>query len=212
MLLHRLLSPSPNSCVALLCLLLAAPAMAHQVQISGDVGGTKHIEPNDLPRAGEPSLTWFALTRRGGQVIPLAACRCELAVYAQPRRPGDEPLLRSQLRPIAADGYQDIPAADVTFPAVGVYDLVLQGQPAVPEDFQPFELTFAVTVAARAASPPSPAAASGDAAAAGQELDDPTEFMSDGGRSPIRLGIGLSILLVLVGGGVWALRRQRSGL
>jgi hypothetical protein len=36
---------------------------------------------------------------------------------------------------------------------VGAYELVLQGEPATPEDFQPFELRFPVTVAAGQAVP-----------------------------------------------------------
>jgi len=37
---------------------------AHTVKISGDVAALFHIEPEHNPRAG--SLTWFALTRKGG--------------------------------------------------------------------------------------------------------------------------------------------------
>ncbi|MGB3615845.1 MAG: hypothetical protein WBA10_18760, partial [Elainellaceae cyanobacterium] len=59
-----------------------APALAHQVTVSESVGGTIHIEPNDVPRAGRSNLAWFALTRRGGQTIPLSACRCSVSVYA----------------------------------------------------------------------------------------------------------------------------------
>jgi len=34
-----------------------------------DVAAVFHIEPEHNPRAGKPSLTWFALTRKGGQLI-----------------------------------------------------------------------------------------------------------------------------------------------
>ncbi|MEB3356701.1 MAG: hypothetical protein VKK04_08245 [Synechococcales bacterium] len=128
-------------------LLFTAPAIAHTVEVSGNVGGTLHIEPNDTPRAGEPHLTWFALTRRGGRSIPLSACNCELAVYAQPYRPGDAPIAQPRLNAIAAEGYSGIPGADITFPRAGGYELVLQGRPVVAGDFAPFELRFSVTVA-----------------------------------------------------------------
>ncbi|MCC5605165.1 hypothetical protein [Nostoc favosum] len=123
------------------------PAFAHKVEISGDVGGTLHIEPNDNPRAGEPSQAWFALTRRGGRVIPLSQCNCQLAVYAQPYAAGEPPLLEPQLEPVAAERYQGIPGAEVVFPKPGIYQLQLNGKPVSGARFKPFEFKFEVTVA-----------------------------------------------------------------
>lgn len=125
-------------------------AIAHEVETDKDVGATLHIEPSDTPRASEASLAWFALTRRGGETIPLAACDCNLAVYSQPR--GAEPVLSPPLAPTNAEGYQDIPGATLAFPKVGAYTLVLSGKPTAQaretESFEPFELDFDVTVAA----------------------------------------------------------------
>lgn len=130
-------------------------AQAHQVEIVEDVGATLHIEPNDTPRAGEETLAWFALTRRGGQTIPLADCDCQLAVYTQPK--GDAAELTPTLITVDAEGYQDIPGAQLTFPTVGAYTLVMSGSPKQAEDFSPFELSFDVTVAAGQSAPESPA-------------------------------------------------------
>jgi hypothetical protein len=121
--------------------------MAHQVEIAGDVGGTIHIEPNDTPRAGQEVLAWFALTKRGGQVIPLAHCDCSLAMYNQPYREGNAAIATPSLRSISAEGYNGIPGADVVFPRPGSYELILTGEPRTPGTFSPFELTFSVTVA-----------------------------------------------------------------
>ncbi|WP_238846015.1 hypothetical protein [Nostoc edaphicum] len=123
------------------------PASAHKVEVSGDVGGTLHIEPNDNPRAGEPSQAWFALTRRGGRVIPLSQCNCELAVYAQPYAAGEPPLLEPQLEPVSAERYKGIPGAEVVFPKPGIYELQLNGKPVSGARFKPFEFKFEVTVA-----------------------------------------------------------------
>jgi hypothetical protein len=127
--------------------LVPSAATAHQVEISGDVGGTIHIEPNDTPRAGESNLTWFALTRRGGRLIPLTSCNCQVTVYAQPHRSGNSPVSRPSLFAVSAEGYEGIPGANITFPQAGSYDVVLQGRPIVSGDFAPFELRFSVTVA-----------------------------------------------------------------
>jgi hypothetical protein len=124
-----------------------APGIAHEVEVSGQVGATLHIEPNDTPHAGMSSLVWFALARRGGQRIPLADCNCTLAVYSGTYRQGSRPMQTPTLRAVAAETYQGIPGADVTFPRAGAYELVLRGQSVRSGAFPTFELRFPVTVA-----------------------------------------------------------------
>lgn len=124
---------------------LNRPAQAHQVQTSDTVGGTLHLEPNDTPRAQADTLIWLALTRRGGRVIPLEDCDCTLRIYQ-----GDAMLAQPYLQPTSAEGYQDIPSATFTFPAVGTYTLVFEGRPVNEAEFDPFELAYDVTVAAAA--------------------------------------------------------------
>lgn len=131
-------------------------AAAHQVGIDQDVGGTLHIEPNDTPRAGEEVLAWVALTRKGGQTIPLADCDCTLSIYDGNAAP--LPLLSPTLIPVDSEGYQGIPGANFTFPKVGAYTLVISGAPTAAADpFTPFELAFNVTVATGQAVPTLPA-------------------------------------------------------
>lgn len=122
-------------------------AIAHQVEIAGDVGGTIHIEPSDTPKAGEKALAWFALTKRGGETIPLADCNCRLDIYHAPYTEGDTPFSCPDFRAISAEGFDDIPGTDVKFPEPGSYDLVVTGEPLTPDTFEPFELVFSVTVA-----------------------------------------------------------------
>ncbi|MEL6138583.1 MAG: hypothetical protein AAFQ61_02990 [Cyanobacteria bacterium J06626_23] len=121
--------------------------LAHQVELSGEVGGTLHIEPTDNPRAGEPAVTWFALVKAGGEPVPLAACDCELVVYALPRQPDDSPLSQPDLAPLSAEGFKAIPSAEITFPAVGEYELLLTGSAIGEPVFEPFELSYEVLVA-----------------------------------------------------------------
>lgn len=127
-------------------------ASAHNVKTTADVGGTLHIQPNDNPRAGEPSQVWIALTRKGGKVIPLKECSCQLAVYAEPHSPKEPALLEPPLQAITAERYKGIPGSEITFPKPGAYLLQLSGKPASGESFQPFKLKFEVTVAAGSAS------------------------------------------------------------
>lgn len=124
-----------------------SPASAHKVQIAKDVGGTIHIEPNDNPQAGKAALTWIALTRKGGQIIPLQQCNCQLAVYSEPRTPGTSPLLQPSLKPVSAEKYKGVPGSDIVFPKPGAYQLELKGTPKAGASFKPFVLNFKVTVA-----------------------------------------------------------------
>ncbi len=120
--------------------------LAHEVEVSRDVAATFHLEPNHNPRAGETAKVWFALTRRGGKIIPLEQCNCKLAVYPKNRKKGDKPLMQPPLKAISAERYKGIPGADIMFPKAGVYELELSGYAKVTSNFKPFKLTYTVTV------------------------------------------------------------------
>jgi hypothetical protein len=132
--------------------LIAQDLIAHNVEVAEDVAATFHIEPGHNPRAGEVAQAWFALTRKGGTLIPLQQCKCTLQVYAEPRQSTTQPVLQPPLTPINAERYQNIPGADIVFPKSGIYTLQLSGSPTVKDDFQPFTFTYRVTVAAGTAS------------------------------------------------------------
>jgi hypothetical protein len=53
---------------------------------------------------------------------------------------------------VSAERYQGIPGTEMTFPRPGAYQLQLSGKPKDGRSFQPFELKFAVTVAAGSVS------------------------------------------------------------
>ncbi|BAZ91210.1 hypothetical protein NIES932_27170 [Raphidiopsis curvata NIES-932] len=137
--------------LSLLFILLTATftniVKAHTVKISNNIGATIHIEPNDRARAGEVASTWFALTQKGGKVVPLSDCNCHLAIYAQPHTLGEPALLEPPLKPMNVERYQGIPGAEITFPKPGVYELQLTGKPRTGGNWQPFELKFQVIVA-----------------------------------------------------------------
>jgi hypothetical protein len=125
------------------------PVLAHNLEISGDVGATFHIEPNHQPKVGFPSQTWFALTRRGGKIIPLSQCNCQLAVYRLPRKSNTPALMKPALRSLNIEKYKGIPSAQITFPKSGLYQLELIGTAKPGASFQPFKFTYTVTVTTR---------------------------------------------------------------
>ena len=130
----------------LLSTLLSTPALAHNIKTNADVGVTFHIEPDHSPRAGESSRAWFALTRQGGELIPLSECDCELNVYLESASDSNEPILNPTLIAISPEQYQDIPGANLVFPQPGIYQLELTGKPTQEGNFTPFQVSYPVTV------------------------------------------------------------------
>lgn len=200
------------SVLSICCLglsLATVPVSAHQVKLSGEVGGTLHIEPNDVARAGQSTALWFAIARKGGSPISLDDCSCQLTLYRQPQTAQSPPLAQPPLVPVSAEGYRDTPGAEVVFPEVGSYILVLTGAPQQPGDFEPFELPFEVTVAAVAqpAAENSPAAAPETPPADVLGVDSQTlpAAAAPLWRLPVIAGS-----VALVAGLVWSIRHRRS--
>ncbi|PSB30908.1 hypothetical protein [Chlorogloea sp. CCALA 695] len=137
----------------LLLLLFGSSATAHNVQISGDVAGVWHVEPNHNPKAGEPAKAWVALTRKGGQILSLEQANCQMSVYSQPRKEGDLPVLQPAIQAINAEKYQSVPSADIIFPGPKRYQLELSCTPKTQAEFQSFQLKYDVIVAPSAAAP-----------------------------------------------------------
>ncbi len=121
--------------------------LAHNVKTNVDVGVTFHIEPDHSPQMGQESQAWFALTRKGGGLIPLAECDCELKVYLESdRNSPDKPLLAPTLISLSPEKYQNIPGANLIFPKPGIYQLELTGKPKETGEFTPFQVSYPVTV------------------------------------------------------------------
>lgn len=123
--------------------LLPLPVLAHNVKTSGNVAATFHIEPNHNPKAGETSKAWFALTKQGGEIIPLDSCNCQLKVLSK-----NQTVLQPTLQSISAEQYQGIPGAEIIFPKAGIYKLEISGTPKEEGNFNPFTFSYDVTVQA----------------------------------------------------------------
>jgi hypothetical protein len=130
--------------LGLIC--LANEAIAHTVKTEGDVGVTFHIEPNHNPRVGEVAHAWFVLTHRGGEVIPLEACHCQLVVTSHSLQTQKKTVLTPELKSTDAEQYQGIPGANIIFPEAGIYHLEIRGTPKSGTRFEPFQLKYDVTV------------------------------------------------------------------
>ncbi|MBW4472161.1 MAG: hypothetical protein KME45_17410 [Stenomitos rutilans HA7619-LM2] len=130
---------------AIIPLAFALPLIAHQEQTGASVGVMIHLDPNDSPYASKPTLTWFMLTRRGGNMISPTTCNCRVTVYDG----RNQAIARSlPLSTMELEGHQKGHRAirtTITFPKPGAYTVVLSGQ-AKDKSFAPFETKFPVTV------------------------------------------------------------------
>lgn len=80
--------------------------------------------------------------------------------------------MQPTLQAISPERFQNISGADITFPAVGEYRIVLTGRPRAEATFTPFELSYTTVVAV------------GSAAAAQTEGTVPTAQTNDVLESP----------------------------
>jgi hypothetical protein len=114
---------------------------ANQVTAPKTIAATIDLAPNHAPRAGQASLTQFRLTQAKGEIIPPANCACQIAIYN-----ADQHLIMRNL-PVSTMQVEGQPVIStiITFPAPGVYRLVLTGQ-ANDGSFKPFVLNFPIKV------------------------------------------------------------------
>jgi hypothetical protein len=184
------------------------PVTAHKVEVSGDIAGLWHIEPDHGPKAGEPAQVWIALTQEGGAIVPLDQCDCKLEIYSVPRTEGETAVLEPPLEAISAEQYQGIPGAEVIFPQAGEYELQLSGAPQSGEDFQPFELSYTAIVG-RGTAPASPSTQTTNPQAETQTANDqPSEdaALNDGQTTPAnqtnpsRLPLIILVTALILGG------------
>jgi hypothetical protein len=131
--------------------IVAAPgitpfSLAHNVETDGEIGATFHLEPDHNPKSGEAATVWFALTRDGGETIPLSDCDCTLSIVNT--QDDDKTIEAPSLTAIDVETYTDIPSAEIMFPEPGIYAVKLSGQPSATATgtFEAFELSYDVTV------------------------------------------------------------------
>ncbi|MGB3202070.1 MAG: hypothetical protein WBA99_14295 [Nodosilinea sp.] len=188
------------SLAGLVCLgfLTGLPAQAHKTEVSGNVAGTWHLEPDHSARTGEPARVWVALTQQGGRVIPLEQCDCNLAVY-RASQPDSAPVMQPTLTAMSPERFENVPGAEITFPEVGKYRIVLTGSPTAGATFTPFELSYTAVAAGgtETTTPPQPAENQNDIAPSISSPDKP------GDRRFLWIaiavgGVGLAIAALLV--------------
>lgn len=119
------------------------PAIAHQDQMSAidSVSVMVHLDPDDTPQAGQPSLIWAMLMQPDGSELAPANCTCRIAIY----NPNGERIAHHIALQEMVVEEQTVMGTTMTFEEPGRYTLVVSGQ-ANDDSFEAFELTFPFTV------------------------------------------------------------------
>jgi hypothetical protein len=177
--------------LALLLTLFSPHALAHNVEVTGEIAGTWHVEPDHNPKAGESAKVWVALTRKGGEVLPFDQANCQMAVFEQPHVEGTQPVLQPQLKAIAADQYKGIPGTELVFPKPGLYEMELSCTPKTEGAFAAFEISSEVTVSAGVAQPSPPAAVP-------TETLEPAKSEASNGYGLAIWGLGVTTAILLI--------------
>lgn len=122
-----------------------SPLAAHQQQNTTDLDVMIHLDPDDSPYAQKPSLTWFMLMRKNGDMVSPAACNCRAIIYDSRNQVIDRNLALSTMSiPGHKKEHQGLRTM-ITFPKPGKYKVVFSGQ-AKDNSFKSFNLAFPVTV------------------------------------------------------------------
>lgn len=125
--------------------LVDSTSIAHQTVKTAEVEAMIHLEPDDSPYAGKPTLTWAMLTRQGGEMIAPSACKCRLMAYDWRNRAIAHHLPLSTMQMEGHQKGHEAIRTTIKFPKPGAYTVVLTGQ-AKDNSFAPFEFKVPVMV------------------------------------------------------------------
>ncbi|HVW23094.1 MAG TPA: hypothetical protein VHB51_01230 [Candidatus Saccharimonadales bacterium] len=128
----------------LTALIMLAPAVAeaHELKEDNGIAAVMHIEPNDIPLAGQNTQLEFAFGDRQ-DAFNLANCVCGARLVA-----AGKTIQQLSLHPAQA-GSTLAAKASVRFPDIGKYKVVLAGH-ATDNSFPSFTVDFPVDVTASA--------------------------------------------------------------
>lgn len=130
------------SCVLLTCM-LGDTASAHVVENGKQVSAIMHIQPDDDPIAGKDTRLQFTFAS-SANAFAVRNCDCSIILVQ-----GEQ-----EVAHVSLIGTNTVGVAQVTFPQIGAYEVVLHGNPR-DTSFQPFTLTYTARVDRSLAQPAS---------------------------------------------------------
>lgn len=133
------------SLTALLCLMAGIPLLsyAHQTKTDGPISIQLHVEPNDEPKTGGPTVMY--IINDSEQAMSFADCDCMVSIVpsaerGKPDRTESIELIAGEM--LSATVYK----IEHTFTVPDVYAISLAGKPKTGANFEPFMIEFSVRV------------------------------------------------------------------
>jgi DMSO/TMAO reductase YedYZ heme-binding membrane subunit len=110
-------------------------AHAHTLRVDGSIGVLLHADPNDAPVAGQVTSFFVNIQDNSGK-FNIFVCNCTLAIEKDNREVAAFPIPSNAF-------HQQI---EYSFPASGIYKVIVAGNPTNQGQFQSFKTTFAYYV------------------------------------------------------------------
>jgi len=108
---------------------------AHTLRVDGSIGVLLHADPNDAPVAGQVTSFFVSIQDKSGK-FNIFVCNCTLTIEKDSRE--------VIAFPIPSNGFHQ--QIEYSFPASGIYKVIVAGNPTNPGEFQSFKTTFAYYV------------------------------------------------------------------
>ncbi len=119
----------------------ATETSAHVLKSEGTVGAVMHISPQDDPAAREVTTLYLSFKDTADK-MRLRDCDCILEL-----KKSGEHIASVALQDDEVAQTVQRSTAQIVFPEVGVYELVVSGSPKVSDLFEPFTLVYPLRVA-----------------------------------------------------------------
>jgi sulfoxide reductase heme-binding subunit YedZ len=104
---------------------------AHTLRVDGSIGVLMHADPNDAPVAGQVTSFFVSIQDNSGK-FNISACNCTLAI--------EKDSMVVAAFPIISNGFHQ--QIEYSFPAPGIYKVIVAGRPTNAGEFQSFKTTF----------------------------------------------------------------------
>lgn len=120
---------------------LPQKVFAHILKYDGSIGAVIHVEPEDDPIAGENTNLFFEFKDKEKKFNP-ADCDCRIIVNQNGTEIYSGDILAGNNNPTLTNiGFKYI------FPTIGIFNIVVNGNPKTSESFQNFSLSYDIRVA-----------------------------------------------------------------
>jgi hypothetical protein len=124
------------SILIVIFLFVATPTSAHILKTNGNIGVLLHLTPDDDPFVGEAASFYFEIKERENR-FKTSDCICKVRILK-----GESEIFSSDLYLASSENNINSSLFSYTFKEKAIYTVIVTGQPAVENAFQPFQVEY----------------------------------------------------------------------